>query len=385
MFCRNCGDSLTSGDLSCARCGLLGKAVDGPASSGSVLRRRPGVITMIAILEIVVGLVATVGAVVTFTVMIRTAIAGGLTRSPFSHGSLFFYFFMIPVVLLGFLGLATLIVGNGVLRLSPWARQAQIVLSGVGLLVSCVEFLASSLNLFLRLSAVGGAIISGVILFYFLMPGMRVLFSGRPVSAMTGDEITALGALRKSGAGVAIALLAVLIGEVVLMRVRDPLSASDRFKGVQAWTKGKVRDARDARAKRKLEARVAFARETPDGMRSAAKQTALDMRSLASAWEARATDVNTYSLPEALGEWELDHATLTGMLAPTYIRMVPASDGWGNGLRFKATAQTYRIISAASDGRFQDNPPEGATPNFHYDIIYSNGKFVSYPEGIGAQ
>lgn len=379
MFCRNCGDPLTSGNPSCARCGSLGKAVDGPASSGSVLRRRPGVITMIAILEIVIGLGATVGGVMAFT-----AIAGGLTSSPFSAGSMFLLFFMIPLVLLGFLGLAHLIVGNGVLRLSPWARQAQIVLSCVSLLVPCVGFLASSLKLF-RLSAVGGAIISGVILFYFLMPGMKVLFSGRPVSAMTGDEITALGALRKRGAGVAIALLAVLIGEVVLMRVRDPLSASDRVKEFQAWTKGKVRDARDARAKRKLEARVAFARENPDGMRSAAKQTVVDMRSLGSAWEARATDVNTYSLPEALGEWELDHATMTGMLAPTYIRTVPASDGWGNGLRFKATAQTYRIISAGSDGRFQDNPPEGATPNFHYDIIYSNGKFVSYPEGIGAQ
>jgi len=125
--------------------------------------------------------------------------------------------------------------------------------------------------------------------------------------------------------------------------------------------------------------------------RSKQKRTMADMRTIATAWEARATDVNKYnaagvSFPAFTG---VTYADLNQYLSPTYIKQLPANDGWGNGWEFGATqtwagttaAQAYSIGSMGKDGAAQTTPGGGPTTNFDCDIIYSNGSFVQWPEG----
>ena len=49
-------------------------------------------------------------------------------------------------------------------------------------------------------------------------------------------------------------------------------------------------------------------------------------------------------------------------------------------------AQVYAIVSGGKDGTFQgNNPTGGATTAFDCDIVYSNGTFIQYPEGVQQQ
>jgi len=126
--------------------------------------------------------------------------------------------------------------------------------------------------------------------------------------------------------------------------------------------------------------------------RSKQKRTMADMRSIATAWEARATDYNKYNAAAAgiTGVTTvIAQASLDAYLSPTYIRVLPAKDGWGN-VYFYTADQTFGAATAAqaycitSGGRNGATEPafSGPTTSFDCDIIYSNGSFVQYPEGV---
>jgi general secretion pathway protein G len=119
--------------------------------------------------------------------------------------------------------------------------------------------------------------------------------------------------------------------------------------------------------------------------RSKQKRTMADMRSLATALEARATDTNDYP---SIGASELGT-----VLTPTYIKVIPAKDGWSHPLRYQCwdsdsdgKCDAYAIGSGAKDGLFEHEALEAyeekTTTNFDCDLVFSNGKFVQYPEGI---
>src|SRR6266508_5337892 len=134
--------------------------------------------------------------------------------------------------------------------------------------------------------------------------------------------------------------------------------------------------------------------------RAKQKRTMADMRSIATAWEARATDVNRYNAAGALSilsicTKDISAASLSGALIPTYIKLLPALDGWGNMLRFRGeytfadttAAADYVIWSAGRNGDSAGNgfdatasSPGGTTTSFNCDIVFSNGVFVQYPE-----
>src|SRR5690348_11719743 len=97
--------------------------------------------------------------------------------------------------------------------------------------------------------------------------------------------------------------------------------------------------------------------------RSKQKRTMADMRTIATAWEARATDENRYNAAGALSAITLcsnriDMFALSTAVTPTYIKLLPEHDGWGNTLRFYAdqpwndakNAANYIVWSAAKNG-----------------------------------
>lgn len=127
--------------------------------------------------------------------------------------------------------------------------------------------------------------------------------------------------------------------------------------------------------------------------RSKQKRTMTDMRAIATAWEARATDYNKYN---AAGYDPLTAAiALTGNLGiqnhltPTYMRTMPVRDGWQNNFSFSSdfqinattAAQKYQIVSYGKNGA-ADTASAFATTNFDCDLVYENGAFVVFPEGI---
>jgi len=129
--------------------------------------------------------------------------------------------------------------------------------------------------------------------------------------------------------------------------------------------------------------------------RSRQKRTMADIRTIATAWQARATDRNEYTIgPGRAGatSQRVSTADLARSLEPTYVKQMPRTDGWGNEFQFtmsefdeKGHAQRFSIRALGSDGEADRiaSLDSGATTNFADDIIYADGSFVRYPESAG--
>ena len=126
--------------------------------------------------------------------------------------------------------------------------------------------------------------------------------------------------------------------------------------------------------------------------RSKQKRTMADIRSVATAWEARATDVNTYDVGAAYGVTFSATGGFIGSnvaddLEPTYIKECPEKDGWATPLAGETSTdnQTYLIVSYGKDQAAESAAHTGATAKFDCDLAFSNGSFTAYPEGVQAQ
>jgi type II secretion system protein G len=125
--------------------------------------------------------------------------------------------------------------------------------------------------------------------------------------------------------------------------------------------------------------------------RSKQKRTMADMRSIATAWEARATDTNTYTAAGAvvggvsyIAPSEAIGTTLAGVLSPTYIKKCPTVDAWSTNYMIGSNATQYSIESYGKDKL--DSPESSATTTkFDCDITFADGTFVVYPEGVQSQ
>lgn len=134
--------------------------------------------------------------------------------------------------------------------------------------------------------------------------------------------------------------------------------------------------------------------------RAKQKRTMADIRSIAISWEVRATDMNRYNAAGSLSilatcAEQVDYAALSGSLVPTYAKVVPKLDGWGNPLRFQTefpmadpqASDDYIVWASGKDGLFTATAgdPGGGMTNFNDDIIFSRGVFLQYPEGVQIQ
>ena len=117
--------------------------------------------------------------------------------------------------------------------------------------------------------------------------------------------------------------------------------------------------------------------------RSKQKRTMADVRMLGTATEAYQTDKDVYPPANSVDE-------LKPLLTPTYARSLPTLDGWGTPMKYECwpagQCQTYAFGSAGGDKKWeheslQEYSSETKTDKFDCDIVYSNNKFVQYPDG----
>ena len=117
--------------------------------------------------------------------------------------------------------------------------------------------------------------------------------------------------------------------------------------------------------------------------RSKQKRTMADLRTVGTALDAYGTDHEREEFPPGPTV-----AALHAHLEPTYIKSVPVKDGWETEMRYMPLPNRgYMIVSAGGDKVFQAEPAGGytaetKTENFDCDIIFSNGQFIQYPDGI---
>jgi len=107
------------------------------------------------------------------------------------------------------------------------------------------------------------------------------------------------------------------------------------------------------------------------------KRTMADLRSIATATEAYAVDFNFY--PKNMSGAVSGNSV--GTISPVYIKTAPPNDGWQFAIQWTTAAlgTSYTVQSFAKDGTAA--VVTGPTTNFNDDIIFSNGSFVSWPEG----
>ncbi|HKR65373.1 MAG TPA: type II secretion system protein GspG [Thermoanaerobaculia bacterium] len=116
--------------------------------------------------------------------------------------------------------------------------------------------------------------------------------------------------------------------------------------------------------------------------RSRQKRTVADIRLIGTVVESYAVDNNAYPRAESMDE-------LKPLIEPKYTAHLPKLDGWGNELRYRCTdneCKGYAISSSGADRIFEHvtagEYEGGATSNFNSDIVWVDGKFVQYPEGV---
>jgi len=132
--------------------------------------------------------------------------------------------------------------------------------------------------------------------------------------------------------------------------------------------------------------------------RAKQKRSMADIRNMATAWEARATDTQSFTAAGAADQaftWPAQDLTYDqgrSLLRPTYFKELPKIDGWampfdfatdqplGNGI----PGRIYGIRSLGRDRKADAAIVRGATTQFACDIVYSNGGFVMFPEGVQA-
>ncbi len=126
--------------------------------------------------------------------------------------------------------------------------------------------------------------------------------------------------------------------------------------------------------------------------RAKQKRTMGDMRSAGTAAEAYAVDFNHYpaaagySLPTGITTFTTTFAVsatsgFSAQVAPTYIRVLPLSDGWQSYFYYASNGQNYGILSCGKDGSKDGSVVGGETSDFNQDIVFVNGQFVQYPAG----
>lgn len=274
-------------------------------------RRRPRLLTLLAVGANLLGV---------FTASVAVALA---------HWESKIYLTADEARLFGLLiayGIVSIVAGYGMLRLRPYGRWLQILVSGAWLVAWAIVAVAEQRSGPVMVM-LPGALLAAASLFYLSRASVSERFAeGAPVSGGRGLLI-------------ADALIAILAFFVVYPNLR-----------------------------------------TASG-RSPVKRTMSELRNIATAVEAYATDHNRYPAARSIDD-------LIPQISPTYMRTVPRLDGWKNAIRYEAWTEKgpgldrYAIASGGRDRTFEQSSlrqyARRASNDLNADIVYSNGDFVSW-------
>jgi len=215
MYCARCGSPLAANAAVCPSCRapVAAAGVDPPRELS-----RPGIVTVLAVLQFIGAAVSLLAAVV---MLVATALSDGRNGGqPLG---------MLLGGVFGALGVAELVCGIGLLKLKSYGRTLQLVFSWIGLLGFPI-----------------GTLISVLILIYLNKPGIKVLFSGRPASQLTADDWAHVAAVSRSraapwliGAIVVLLLVVPILGIVAAVAIPGLLRA--RKSGNEASAIGSLR------------------------------------------------------------------------------------------------------------------------------------------------
>ncbi|MEE4272429.1 MAG: prepilin-type N-terminal cleavage/methylation domain-containing protein [Thermoanaerobaculales bacterium] len=121
--------------------------------------------------------------------------------------------------------------------------------------------------------------------------------------------------------------------------------------------------------------------------RSRQKRTMADMRTIGTAAEAYAVDWSFY--PNTGNTAEPIDTTWNAIISPIYVKKTPNRDGWRESFRVQSESRFYSVGSSARDKLWESGGNLDAvsyvrdpTADMDCDIIYSQGTFISYPEGV---
>ena len=120
--------------------------------------------------------------------------------------------------------------------------------------------------------------------------------------------------------------------------------------------------------------------------RARQKRSMSDMRTIGTAVEAYAVDWSFY--PDVAASSQVS-GVLSTLISPVYVKKTPASDGWRYNFNCESVSRFYSIGSAARDQIWENGGTLASntysripTTDMDCDIVYSNGTFMSYPEGV---
>ncbi len=113
------------------------------------------------------------------------------------------------------------------------------------------------------------------------------------------------------------------------------------------------------------------------------KRSMADLRTVGTATEAYAVDASQY--PSVSADQPVS-AEFNDYLQPTYIKSAPQADGWRTAFHASSNPQFYSIGSAGKNKTFEGNLDSYSigtlTGDMDCDIVFSNGSFIQYPEGV---
>jgi type II secretory pathway pseudopilin PulG len=185
MLCPRCTGQIDPNTAACTVCGASLTSADGADRLA-----RPGLITVLAILQFVAAVIWMLGALA-FVAVVVTASGPDQGQSGV----------IVLAVIAGVVGVVQALGGIGLLQLKPYGRTVQLVCAWVGLLGIPV-----------------GTIISVLILIYMYKPGIKVLFSGKQAFELTPDERAQIAQVTR-GSAVPMIAAAVVAGVLVLAMI----------------------------------------------------------------------------------------------------------------------------------------------------------------------
>src|SRR5262245_10606079 len=120
--------------------------------------------------------------------------------------------------------------------------------------------------------------------------------------------------------------------------------------------------------------------------RSKQKRSMADMRSIGTAVEEYAIDNNFYPVQTTQGDLNQGSPTIGQILEnnAAYIKLTPRKDGWNTLIQYgtPAAGTSYTLRSWGKDAQVSAATAPGPFNDFNCDIVFQQGQFVSFPQGI---